>query len=92
MRWTIRQGGQLEWRSWGDDEYLVFDAASGDTHLVNLVTAELLRLLEASALDEQELCVMLAESIQVEDDARLRSSIADLLGYLDRVGLVEPVR
>jgi PqqD family protein of HPr-rel-A system len=86
----VTRGASLVWRNWDDDEHVVFCDASGDTHLVNDVTAEVLRQLERSERDFSDLVLRVAESFGAEPDERFETSVARLLVYLDQVGLVEP--
>ena len=88
MSWTLRPGARLLWRSWDDDEYLVFDDASGDTHLVNGVTACILELLEQANLEPADAAGRVAGSLGVDPDA-LAPHLGPLLDHLERIGLVE---
>ena len=88
MRWKIRQGEALLWHTWDDDEFLVYDTRTGDTHLVNRVTSEVLRLLQ-SPRALAELVRLLAEALEVEHTAPFEMNITNLLAHLDRIGLVE---
>ena len=88
MVFTVRPGARLVWRSWDADEFLVFDAVSGDTHLINRVTAEVLGALERSPLGQDEIGREVSRAIGA-DPAGLEPTLGELLRYLDRVGLVE---
>lgn len=90
-RWVVSGEVPLLWQSWGDNEHIVYSAASGDTHLVNEVTAEVLRQLERSELDFADLALNVANSLGTELDQQTETSVARLLVYLDQIGLVESV-
>jgi len=90
-RWAITRRSPLLWRSWDDDEYVVYSAASGDTHLINAVTAAVLHHLERSALELPDLIHTVAEALDTKVDEQFESYIARLLVYLDQIGLVESV-
>lgn len=91
MKWRTRQGAELLWRSWDTDEILVFDVTSGDTHLVNDLTAEILQVLDRASLDVNGLCREIAGSLSPGDESdEFQSNVAKLLDHLDRLGLVEP--
>jgi len=64
---------------------------TGNTHLVNEVTAEVLRQLERSELELSALARDVARSLGTEPNEQFEDYIARLLAYLDQVGLVEPV-
>ena len=85
----ISQRAPLLWRSWDDDEYVVYSAASGDTHLINEVTAEVLRQLERSELELSDLIRNVAEALGANPDRRIENYVGQLLVHLDEIGLVE---
>ena len=87
----VSRQAPLLWQSWDDNEYVVYSTASGDTHLINEVTAEVLRQLERSELDFSDLARNVATSLGTELDQQTETSIARLLVYLDQIGLVESV-
>ena len=89
-RWGISREAPLLWRSWDDDEYVVYFSSSGDTHLINEVTAEVLRQLERSELAFPDLVHNVAETLGTKPDEPTENHIARLLVYLDQIGLVEP--
>jgi PqqD family protein of HPr-rel-A system len=91
-RWAATRGDRLTWRSWDEDECVVFSDLSGDTHLVNRVTAEVLRHLERAELDLPELARRVATALGTEPGADFETHLAQLLAHLDAIGLVEPVR
>lgn len=91
-RWTLVGGDPLLWRSWDPSEYVIYHAASGDTHLINPVTAEVLRQLERAERSPWEIAEAVAKRHDTEADDELVRQITSLLQHLDRIGLVEPVR
>ena len=44
--WRVPPGNMLAWRGW-DDEFLVYNTASGQTHHLNFLAGEALRSLVA---------------------------------------------
>lgn len=46
-RWKINPFVDLHWRTW-NNETVLFDSASGDTHLLEPITVEVLKFIEAS--------------------------------------------
>ena len=78
------------WRSWDDDEYVVYSSTSGDTHLINEVTAEVLRQLERSEMGFSDLVLGVTNTLGAEPDEQAETQVAGLLAYLDQIGLVEP--
>lgn len=80
---------KLAWKSWGDD-VVVFNFSSGDTHLLNPVAAQALKILEQKPLNTHELSQQLASSDRLPTDEQLTAHVEDLLSKLDEMGLIEP--
>jgi PqqD family protein of HPr-rel-A system len=87
----VTRGARLLWSHWEGDEYVVFSDLSGDTHLVNQVTAEVLRQLEQAALETTDLARRVAKSLGTDSNQQFESSLERLLEHLDQIGLIEPV-
>jgi PqqD family protein of HPr-rel-A system len=63
--WKLIEGQSLTWRGW-DDEYVVYNDLSGDTHLLGADAMDILLHLKTSPADETRL----AQAMQVSDDER----------------------
>jgi PqqD family protein of HPr-rel-A system len=87
-RWRVAAASDLHWRHW-DDEFVVFNTASGQTHLLNPLGATALRLLE-TPLSVESLCEHLAEVHSIEIDAELQRAVYELVQEMDRIGLIDP--
>ena len=85
--WRLRPDSDLRWRRW-DDQYVVFHPASGDTHLLNGVTAGMLRRLEQGPADADDLKQMVNPG-SAEEAAELSARIEKLLAWFDDLGLIE---
>jgi PqqD family protein of HPr-rel-A system len=88
-RWRVQGTAGLCWRAW-DDEYVVYHPASGDTHLLNAFTAEVLRALEECPASTSELAQFCAPACDAEDEPALRQQISNLLARFHELGLIEP--
>ncbi|HKZ08189.1 MAG TPA: HPr-rel-A system PqqD family peptide chaperone [Methylomirabilota bacterium] len=86
-RWELSEGSRLHWKHW-DDEYVVFDEGSGDTHLLDPLAAEVLKALEEQPADVPALLARLGFVDDREIEAHLR---ATLERFRD-IGLAEPAR
>ena len=62
MRLRINTESQLHWREW-NDEFIVFDLATGRTHLLDAMTAGVLLCLENGGKSQGELMSELSESL-----------------------------
>ena len=89
-RWAVPDPNALVWRTW-DDEFLVYNTASGQTHYFNLLAGEALRSLEAEAADVCELIRRLANQFEIAEDSPPLQMIDRLICELDELGLIAPL-
>ncbi len=88
LQWRLRNQDELvTWRS--NDETVVYDAGSGDTHLFDLVAAEGLNSLLESQLTEQEFVERLANRLDIKPDEQLHRYVGRLIEQLEAAGLLE---
>jgi PqqD family protein of HPr-rel-A system len=78
-KWRVPEDWQLEWRQWGS-LHVVFNPASGDTHLLNAASASVLRSLERNASTVEALEARTPDS----------SDVSELVSELDELGLIAP--
>ena len=88
--WRITGGCRLHWRAWGE-ESIVYDAASGDTHLLDPLSAEVLKALERSSMATAQLAELLGARLESVPEGELSSHISALLPRLHDLGLIESV-
>jgi len=91
VEWELAEGSRLHWISW-DDEYVIFDEGSGDTHLLDLMTAEVLRALEQSPGAESALIERVAVRLDIDPDAALERRIREAIQKFREAGLVQPTQ
>jgi PqqD family protein of HPr-rel-A system len=65
MQWQVIADQALQFRCW-EEEYVVYNACSGDTHVLAAQAAELLMLLQRASLDTEAAARLLAEKWQCE--------------------------
>ena len=81
---------QLHWRQL-DDDWLIFEVLSGQTHQIDKVTAAVLMCFEAStALSFAELLVVLAREFDITVADAGASVIASVVDRLAALGLITP--
>jgi PqqD family protein of HPr-rel-A system len=78
----------LHWEDW-DEQYAVFDARSGETHLLNTLAALVLRELCNKDLSVRELCEALADQFSLECNEEFLRQVAELITQFHHLGLVE---
>jgi PqqD family protein of HPr-rel-A system len=89
IRWAVPSKNLLAWRIW-DDEFLVYNAASGQTHHLNLLAGEALRSLEVEPAQTRELVRRLAHEFEIAEDSPPLRMIDRLIHELDELGLIAP--
>jgi len=88
-KWRVPSEVELLWHRWGD-QYVVFNSASGDTHLLDGASREGLLCLQERALDQSELSRHLAARLELAADEQVQRYAARLLERLAKLGLIEP--
>lgn len=88
VRWRAVSQQEFLWAHWGG-EHVLYHRPSGLTHLINEVTASLLRevLLEARTVDDA--AVELAQREGAEMGAEFIDDVQFLVERLETLGLVE---
>ena len=90
-RWQLIPETTLHWYSW-DSEFIVYNSASGDVHLLDQVSAETLKILETESANLSKLVDMVSESLKIEPDGKLTAYLEKLLSKLANLGLIECIR
>jgi PqqD family protein of HPr-rel-A system len=90
-KWTVPEDWRLEWRQWGRF-HVVFNPASGDTHLLNSIPAYFLKSLETKAATLEELRILAADLLDRTPGEAISRDIEALVLELDELGLIAPAR
>ena len=88
--WRLPAGAEVFWQNW-DDEVIVFNTASGQTHLLDALSAATLREIESRPGGINQLADRLAERFEL-DGADLSQRLTEVCARFDELGLVEPQR
>lgn len=88
--WRITQGCELRWRSW-NDEYVVYNSGSGDTHLLDLLSAEILEKIEEVPASSRALEDWVAGRVAADSIPEISGYVSDLLLQLHSLALIEAV-
>ncbi len=91
MTWRLNPSSGLHWRCW-DDEWIVFDQGSGQTHLMNPVTAAALMQFDTQCLSFQQLLDKVAADMSVTTSSELASALSSAVEQLVGLGLLESAR
>lgn len=85
----VWRAADLRWRCW-DQQWVVYNIASGNTHLLTVIAAEILRVLEQKPATALYLSRKLAAAVSLKPDEAIIEHVRNLLANLDDMGLVEP--
>ena len=88
MAWKISDGSKLVWKLW-DDEYVVFNVGSGDTHLLDSIAAETLGQLERSPAHVSELIHRVSTALEASPSPELAARVEQLVAEFAALGLVD---
>lgn len=87
--WRVPSDEPPPLRYW-DGEYAVYNPLTGDTHVLDIATGEILRLIMEGSSTPRELCGHIARFLDVPDDETTAEHVARILLTLDELGLIEP--
>ena len=88
--WRMWSGGEIALRYW-DGDYVVYNSLTGSTHVLDIVTGEVLKAIRAGSGQASELCRRVADFLEVPNDAGVAENVRKILAQLDELGLIEPV-
>jgi len=86
-QWNANQS--LLVRGW-DDESVVYNVSSGDTHLLNAAATAVLRCLQDAPGDSADLAALVATVLSIEVDHSLVASVERILQDFSLLGIVKP--
>ncbi len=91
MKWQIISSGQevLYLHSWDNEEYVVYNSLTGDTHLLNLTAGRLLLELQQSPTDTLTLANLVTPTNQTEPGTQHKLEIEHILEELSALNLIE---
>ncbi len=79
---------ELLWQSW-DDEVIVYNTASGQTHLLDALSGEALKEIESRPGTIPQLAKRLSDTLGLDSRA-LVDRLAVICNHFDNLGLAEP--
>ena len=86
--WRLSVTSALPFRFW-DGEIVVYNPLSGDTHMLDVLTSELLRVLMGGPADVAALRRATAVFLDVPDNEQVAQHVGQALASLDELGLIE---
>jgi PqqD family protein of HPr-rel-A system len=88
MQWRVISDSALHFRFW-EDEFVVYNSLSGDTHLLGTTAAQILLKLQQAPSNATSLSESLAPLLHAEMDDELVIQIEQILADLDTLALIE---
>ncbi|MGC2049774.1 MAG: HPr-rel-A system PqqD family peptide chaperone, partial [Gallionella sp.] len=88
IKWKLISNQALRFRIW-DDEFVVYNSLSGDTHLLRSTAAQILLILQQVPSNATALTEALAPLLHVEMNDEFIFQIEDILADLDTLALIE---
>ena len=88
MKWKVIDPCDFRWRFW-DGQHVVYNPASGDTHLLNPVAGATLQSIQQSSADVSELARRVASRLELPADGQLLEQVEKLVSELNELGLIE---
>lgn len=86
--WHLHAHTSLHWCCW-DDEWVVFDVLSGETHVMDTLTAVTLMTVKRSDLALADIAYRVAEDLLMSVDPSFLGAVNHTLNSLATVGLIE---
>ncbi|WP_162910946.1 HPr-rel-A system PqqD family peptide chaperone [Azohydromonas sediminis] len=87
--WRLNPTAQWHWRDWGADS-VVIEVRSGDTHLLDPLSAAVMACIESGACCRGELLAMLRADLDVDAVPEFSQTLETILEKLFRLGWIEP--
>jgi PqqD family protein of HPr-rel-A system len=81
---------KLSWKFW-DNEFVVYNPLSGDTHLLDRFSGEILKSLETKPASQLDLASRLNQESGMDLDEDLVKRIGELLLKFSELNLIEPL-
>jgi PqqD family protein of HPr-rel-A system len=85
--WQGPAPGELLWEAW-DTEYAVFCNATGDTHILSELPAEVLRQLTSAPSSTRELATRIAVLYEIDDSEEWQRKVAAVVQNLHQLDLL----
>ncbi len=75
-----------------EGDCVVYNALSGNTHILDMVTGEVLKVIASGPVGTSALSKHVLNLLELpSDDGKVAQHVAEILSVLDELGLIEPV-
>jgi PqqD family protein of HPr-rel-A system len=91
LPWRLRAGQRLQMVE-GEDESVIYNDCSGETHLLSAIAVDLLRKLAQGTADFRSISTSIAQAWEFESEEERQETVQNLLAELDALWLIEACR
>lgn len=88
--WHVLEGFSLHWRTW-DEETVVYQEGSGETHLLGPIEVAVLQRIEHNPATRDQLATHLINLLEATPGTALLDYLDNLLDRFYRLALIEPL-
>lgn len=90
VTWRVSTASQLPMHNW-DGDYVVYNPLSGNTHILDIVTGEVLKFIAAGPAPASAINGRIANFLELPaEDGNIARHVDEILDLLDDLGLIEP--
>ena len=89
-KWHVPDDNQILLEEW-NDEAVVYNSNSGETHHLNGLSVDVLKLIQTQPVSFDALTESIRTLYQVEDNYELDPQLKELILQFDTLGLIEPL-
>lgn len=91
IKWRFNQACKLFIKNFVEQDCVVFNTSSGQTHYLNESAVIILNLLQNNFLTSSELISIIKQDFDdLPHDADLQKYVLSIINQLDSIGLIEP--
>ena len=90
IEWHVPNDNQLFFEEW-EDEAVVYNSKSGETHRLNDLAASLLKIIQRQPGSINLFTEQVNNLYEVEDQLDLERQLNGLISQFDTLGLIEPL-
>lgn len=91
QEWRTVGGESLRWRCWSGD-YVVFNPASGQTHMMDILSGHILQTIKDRApVSLDEICAEVSTFLEVDNDVCVLAGVIEMLRRLEELELITSI-
>lgn len=88
--WRVHPQADLRWRQWPDEQAVLYHPRSGETHLLNPISAAMLQTLQDQPLSLEQLIPLVLKRFDLPAAGDHVAQLQHCLAQFIELGLIEP--